>query len=121
MKKGIDVSYCQGNIDFSKIDKNQVQFVIIRSSYGWEANQKDSKFEQNYEGFKKLGIPVGAYHYSYAKTKEQAVMEAKYCLECIKGKKEGKGKYIYESGNYYIGVWLNDKEHGTDVSGFMNG
>lgn len=86
MKKGIDVSYCQGNIDFNKIDKNQVQFVIIRSSFGWEANQKDNCFERNYEGFKRLKIPVGAYHYSYAKTAEQAVKEAKYCLECIKGK-----------------------------------
>lgn len=86
MKKGIDVSYCQGNINFSKINKNQVQFVIIRSSFGWEANQKDSCFERNYEGFKKLKIPVGAYHYSYAKTVDQAVKEAKYCLECIKGK-----------------------------------
>ncbi len=86
MKKGIDVSYCQGNIDFSKIDKNQVQFAIVRSSFGWEANQKDNYFERNYAGFKKLGIPVGAYHYSYAKTKEQAVKEAEYCLECIKGK-----------------------------------
>lgn len=86
MKKGIDVSYAQGNIDFSKIDKNQVQFAIIRSSFGWEANQKDNQFERNYSGFKKLGIPVGAYHYSYAKTKEQAIKEAKYCLECIKGK-----------------------------------
>ncbi len=86
MKKGIDVSYCQGRIDFDRIDKNQVQFAIIRSSFGWEKNQKDSQFERNYAGFKKLGIPVGAYHYSYAKTKEQAVKEAKYCLECIRGK-----------------------------------
>lgn len=86
MKKGIDVSYCQGNIDFDRIDKEQVQFVIIRSSFGWEQNQKDSHFERNYAGFKKLGIPVGAYHYSYARTKEQAIKEAKYCLECIKGK-----------------------------------
>lgn len=86
MKKGIDVSYCQGNIDFSEINKNEVQFAIIRSSYGWMENQKDDKFERNYNGFKKLGIPVGAYHYSYAKTVEQAVKEAKYCLKCIKGK-----------------------------------
>lgn len=86
MKKGIDVSYCQGKIDFSRIDKNQVQFAVIRSSFGWEANQKDEYFERNYKGFRSLGIPVGAYHYSYAKTKEEAIKEAKYCLECIKGK-----------------------------------
>ena len=86
MFKGIDVSYAQGNINFSSIDKSQVQFAIIRSSFGWEANQKDNQFERNYSNFKKLGIPVGAYHYSYAKTKEQAIKEAEYCLECIKGK-----------------------------------
>lgn len=87
MKKGIDVSYCQGRIDFRKISKDQVQFAVIRSSFGWEPNQKDEFFERNYEGFRDLGIPVGAYHYSYAKTKEQAVKEAKYCLECIRGKR----------------------------------
>lgn len=86
MKKGIDVSYCQGNINFDKIKKSEVEFCIIRSSFGWEANQKDNYFERNYEGFKRLGIPVGAYHYSYAKTVEQAVKEANYCLECISGK-----------------------------------
>lgn len=85
MKKGIDVSYAQGNIDFKKIDKKQVNFAIIRSSYGWEKNQKDEKFDRNIKGFQSLGIPCGAYHYSYAKSSDDAVKEAKYCIECIKG------------------------------------
>ncbi|MDD6489077.1 MAG: GH25 family lysozyme [Clostridia bacterium] len=85
MKKGIDVSYAQGNIDFKKIDKNQVNFAIIRSSYGWEKNQKDKEFDRNIKGFQSLGIPCGAYHYSYAKSTSDAVKEAKYCIECIKG------------------------------------
>lgn len=86
-KKGIDVSYAQGNIDFSKIDKNEVHFAIVRSSYGWEQGQKDSKFDRNIKGFQGRGIPCGAYHYSYAQSKEDAVKEAKYCLSCIKGHK----------------------------------
>lgn len=86
MLNGIDVSYAQGNIDFSNLDKSKVQFAIIRSSFGWEANQKDNQFERNYSNFKKLGIPIGAYHYSYARTADQAIKEAKYCIECIKGK-----------------------------------
>ena len=85
-KKGIDVSYAQGNIDFTKIDKSQVQFAIIRSSYGWESNQKDNQFERNYTGFKNLGIPVGVYHYSYARNASEGEEEADYCLSCIKGK-----------------------------------
>lgn len=85
MKKGIDVSYAQGNIDFKKIDKSEVNFAIIRSSYGWEKNQKDEKFDRNIKGFQSLGIPCGAYHYSYAKSTADAIKEAKYCIECIKG------------------------------------
>ena len=83
MKHGIDVSYAQGNIDFSKIDKKQVQFALIRSSFGWYDGQKDNQFERNYENFKKLDIPLGAYHYSYATTVEEAILEAEYCLKCI--------------------------------------
>lgn len=87
IKKGIDVSYAQGNIDFDKISKKQVEFAIVRSSFGWEKGQKDSKFDRNIKGFRSKGIPCGAYHYSYAKSKEDAVKEAKYCIECIKGTK----------------------------------
>lgn len=86
-KRGIDVSYAQGNIDFHRIDKNEVSFAIIRSSYGWEKGQKDSKFDRNIKGFQALGIPCGAYHYSYAKSKNDAVKEAEYCISCIKGHK----------------------------------
>ena len=86
MLNGIDVSYAQGNIDFSHLDKSKVQFAIVRSSFGWEANQKDNQFERNYNNFKILGIPIGAYHYSYARTAAEAIKEAKYCIECIKDK-----------------------------------
>ena len=85
MLKGIDVSYCQ-SIKYNNINKNQVQFAIIRSSFGWESNQKDSEFENHYKGFKNLGIPVGAYHYSYATNADEGRKEADYCYQCIKGK-----------------------------------
>lgn len=85
-KKGIDVSYAQGEINFDRIRKDQVQFAIVRSSFGWEADQKDSEFERNMKGFASKGIPCGIYHYSYAESREDAVKEAEYCLSCIKGK-----------------------------------
>lgn len=94
VKKGIDVSYAQGNIDFDKISINQVGFAIVRSSYGWEDGQKDSKFDRNIKGFHAKGIPCGAYHYSYAKSKEDAVKEAEYCIKCIKGTKLELPVYI---------------------------
>ena len=83
VKKGIDVSYAQGNIDFDKIRKEEVQFAIVRSSFGWEPGQKDSKFDRNVKGFHSRGIPCGAYHYSYAKSAGDAVKEAEYCIQCI--------------------------------------
>lgn len=86
-KKGIDVSYAQGKIDFDIITKKQVQFAIVRSSYGWQAGQKDQEFDRNIKGFRSKNIPCGAYHYSYAQSKEDAVKEAEYCIECIKGAK----------------------------------
>lgn len=39
MKKGIDISYWQGNIDFSKVAKN-VDFVILREGYRKDRGSK---------------------------------------------------------------------------------
>lgn len=83
MIKGIDVSYAQGAIDWSKVD---VDFAIIRAGYGREISQKDRRFEKNYAGCKSNNIPVGCYWYSYALTPEEAKKEAAVCLEVIKGK-----------------------------------
>ena len=84
--KGIDVSKHQGKIDWQKAKDAGVQFAMIRAGYGRYAKQKDKCFEFNYAGAKAAGIPVGAYHYSYAKTVEQAKAEAKTFLAWIKGK-----------------------------------
>ena len=80
--KGIDVSKWQGDINFSKV-KNNIDFVIIRIGYGMYENQIDSKFEANYNGFKKSGVPVGVYHYSYAKSVEEAITEAEVVLKWL--------------------------------------
>ena len=84
--KGIDVSQFQGNIDFDKVKKSGIEFVIIRAGYGRSASQKDPYFEQNYSKAKKAGLKVGAYWYSYATSSDDAVLEAKACMSVIKGK-----------------------------------
>ena len=86
MLKGIDVSVWQGTIDWSKT-KNEISFAILRAGYGNSVSQKDKKFEENYAACEKYGIPKGAYWFSYATTKEDAIREAKACIECLKGKK----------------------------------
>lgn len=86
MYEGIDVSKWQGNIDWNKVKTAGVQFAVLRAGFGRFSGQQDETFEQNYQNAKAAGLPVGAYHYSYAKTAQQAREEAAYCLSLIKGK-----------------------------------
>ena len=87
MLKGIDISYHNGEIDFSKV-KSQVDFIIMRSGYGKKTtDSKEVKFDIYYEEAKKNNIPIGTYWYSYANTPEEALVEAKTFLNKVKGKK----------------------------------
>ncbi len=83
---GLDVSKWQGDINFDLLPRN-LDFVMIKFG-GTNGIGKDfyidSKFKRNIEGFTKLGIPVGLYYYSHARTKEEAIKEANYLLENIK-------------------------------------
>lgn len=83
--KGIDVSESQGNIDWKKVKQSgKVDFAIIRAGYG--KNTVDEKFNDNTLGCSQNGIPYGFYWYSYAKNEDDAVAEAKKCIETIKDK-----------------------------------
>ncbi len=87
--KLIDVSKHNGDINWTKVKndtKNNIEGVIIRAGFGKSTNQKDIKFEENYKGAVDAGLHVGAYWYSYALSAEEAKLEAKTFLECIKGK-----------------------------------
>ena len=87
MKKGVDVSKYQGNIDWDKAKKAGVEFAILRIGFGKNAHQKDQQFERNYKECKRVGIPVGIYLYSYALSVKGAVEEAKNCLSWLAGRK----------------------------------
>lgn len=84
--RGIDVSKWQGNIDWKRVKASGVDFAILRVGYGGAPSQKDGTFEDNYKNAKAVGMPVGAYHYSYAKDVAGAQREAQTFLEWVKGK-----------------------------------
>lgn len=86
---GIDVSQHRGAINWASVKQAGVQFAIIRTGYGNEnwAKQTDTYFEANYSGAVANGIPVGAYHYSYATTPAMASQEADMVLSILKGRK----------------------------------
>lgn len=86
--KGIDVSYHNGTIDWKAVkNSGSVQFAILRAGYGKSISQKDKQFENNYAGCKLNEIPCGAYWYSYALSADEALEEAKTCLDIIKGRR----------------------------------
>lgn len=58
---GIDVSYYQGNINWSAVKSAGKQFAIIRVSDG--TGFLDPKFATNWRGAKAAGLLVGAYQF----------------------------------------------------------
>ena len=88
MIKGIDVSHNNDTVNWERVKATgKVDFAIIRTGYGVKSpKQIDKQFEFNYSECKRLKIPVGAYHYSYADSVERALEEADFCLELLKGK-----------------------------------
>ncbi len=84
---GIDVARFQGDIDWTKVKKAGIDFVMIRAGYGRCADQVDANFKVNIAGAQKAGIDCGVYWYSYALTTADALKEAKTCYNTIKGYK----------------------------------
>ena len=86
-KIGIDVSKWQKDINYKKVKKSKVEFVMIklggRDGIDGEL-YLDPKYKENIEGFNKQKIPVGVYFFSHAKNKEQALEEAKYVVKHVK-------------------------------------
>lgn len=131
--KGIDVSHHNGTVDWDKVKADGIKFAILRCGYGRKnVRQIDKQFERNYRECKRVGIPVGVYHYSYAKNPEDARLEADFMLELIAGKQfeypvifdiEDKGQEAFgkdmltkitiafcekiEAAGYYVSIYSN--------------
>lgn len=89
MRIGIDISEHQGEIDWAALSTEQPDFALIRAAYrGYGESGKlcqDTCFEKNVQGALEYGIPVGLYFFSQAISREEAVEEAEYLLELLKG------------------------------------
>ena len=82
-KLGIDISVRKKGFEFDKAISEGIEFVILRGAY---SKTKDKCFDVFYNQCKEKGLPVGAYHYSMAKTVKEAEDEAKLMLSILKGK-----------------------------------
>lgn len=81
--RGIDVSKWQGTIDWAAVMNAGYEFTMLRASYG---TTMDPMYEMNYAAAKAQGIAVGAYHYSYATTIENANTEVEFLISELQGK-----------------------------------
>lgn len=84
---GIDVSKHQGTINWDAVAADpSVQFAILRAGYGRYESQVDAQWARNYAECKRLGIPTGAYWYSYATTPADAATEGQLFAKVLAGK-----------------------------------
>lgn len=88
IKRGIDISWVQGEVDWETLSQSGIDFVMIRCGRGdvdGTGPKEDNRFFSNIENANKYGIDAGVYFYSYAETVEQAEEEAEFMLEILKG------------------------------------
>lgn len=103
--QGCDISKYQGKVDFFKMKKSGIRFVILRAGYGTTV---DSKFKSYVDGAVKAGIAIGVYWFIYATDTKSAIANANKCLTVIEPYKD----YIS------LGVWA-DWEYDSEKK--MNG
>lgn len=81
---GVDVSKVQDYIDFVKVKKAGIRFVMLRAGargYGTGQLIADEYFSENLKRATDAGLDVGVYFYSQAVSKEEAVEEADFVLQ----------------------------------------
>ena len=86
VRKGIDVSKWQGDIDWTAVKNSGVEFVIVRvgnRTTGTGALEEDPNYQKNIEGALNAGLKVGAYIFSQAINEQEAVEEANFLLERV--------------------------------------
>ena len=83
---GIDVSKFQGTIDWAKVAGTGIDFAMVRVGYRDSASgeiKPDTNAKFNMQEAEKNGIKVGAYFFSTAVTKDEAIEEANWVKDYI--------------------------------------
>lgn len=85
---GIDVSYHQGKIDWTKVRNAGIEFAIIRIGYSTLANGTptlDTAYSYNIQAAKAAGVKVGVYYYSQAINTDEAKKEVDFIIKNLNG------------------------------------
>lgn len=125
----IDVSEHQETINWNQVKTTGVDGAILRCGYGDNITSQDDKYwKRNADECTRLGIPFGAYIYSYATSMAQIESEAQHILRLVKGYKLSYPIYLdleepgtqagaverakrfgdmIESAGYWCGIYAN--------------
>lgn len=120
IKQGIDVSKWNKSINWSSVKKAGIEFAFVRTSYrGTETGKlaTDETAATNMKGAAAAGVKVGAYIFSQAITKAEAVQEADYLLQTVKGYNITMPlvfDFEYYAGGRLSKAKLNDRQR-TDI------
>ena len=90
IRLGVDISRHDGEVDWKKLKKDGIEFVILRCGYrGYQSGKlkADENFQANIKGALEAGLDVGVYIFSQAASEKEALEEAALCLEQIRGHK----------------------------------
>lgn len=83
---GIDVAKYQGTIDWKKVAESGVDFAMIRVGYRTLKTGEiiaDTNAKYNMQEATKYGIKIGAYFFSTAISKEEAIEEANWVADYV--------------------------------------
>lgn len=83
---GIDVARYQGTINWSQVAASGVQFAMVRVGYRTQTTGEivaDSNAKYNMQEAQANGIKLGAYFFSTAVTKDEAIEEANWVADYI--------------------------------------
>ena len=87
VKHGIDVSKFQGDINWTKVKNDNIEFAFLRCGYrGYETGKlvEDETFEDNIKACNSVGMDVGVYFFTEAVSEKEAIEEADFVLDLLK-------------------------------------
>lgn len=121
---GLDISMWQGDVDYTKLKNEGVDFVMLKIGGQTKINGEyniDPKFYKNIEGAIDNDIKVGVYFYSYAKTKEDAIKQADFVVETLKDYKiDMPIAFDWENWKYYTKFHISFNTLNKVASTFIN-
>lgn len=121
---GLDISMWQGDVDYTKLKNEGVDFVMLKIGGQTKINGEyniDPKFYKNIEGAIDNDIKVGVYFYSYAKTKEDAIKQADFVVETLKDYKiDMPIAFDWENWKYYTKFHISFNTLNNVASTFIN-